>query len=81
MGIALEYISFDADIAYYRDLFGADLVMLLTLDAFIGGPACGLGYVSNPASADYAEVAFSVVDITCMLTGYTMTHEWGHNMG
>lgn len=65
------------DVHTLRDTHKADLVTLI--EDNIGG-ACGVAYVMSSVSANFASSAFSVVEADC-ISGYTLAHELGHNMG
>ena len=65
------------DVHIMRDTHKADLVTLI--EDNIGG-ACGVAYVMSSVSASFASSAFSVVEDDC-ISGYTLAHELGHNMG
>jgi hypothetical protein len=66
-----------ADARAYRDLYGADLVFMITDLPYI---YCGLGFL---AGDDWAtEYGFSIVHRNCSgSSSYTTQHEMGHNMG
>lgn len=61
-----------------RNQYGADMVSLLTGP---GGSACGLGYLNTSSTAYAAGSAFNVTMYSCAVGNYTMSHEFGHNMG
>jgi hypothetical protein len=65
------------DVHTLRDTHKADLVTLIGDNI---GNACGVAYVMSAVSAGFASSAFSVVDDDC-ISGYTLAHELGHNMG
>ncbi len=65
------------DVHALRNTHKADLVTLI--EDNIGG-ACGVAYVMSAVSAGFASSAFSVVEDDC-ISGYTLAHELGHNMG
>lgn len=75
----LQLISdgFMDEVHGWRDTYKADLVTLVEDD--LGG-VCGIGYVMHPVSASFARYAFSVTMDSC-ISGYTMAHEMGHNLG
>ena len=60
-----------------RNAHKADLVTLIEDNI---GDACGVAYVMSSVSANFANSAFSVVEDDC-ISGYTLAHELGHNMG
>lgn len=66
-------------VAALRDLYAADLVMLLIHPP--SPSACGIAYVQNTVSPAFAPSGYSVTDSACMSPGFTFAHELGHNMG
>lgn len=60
-----------------RNQYGADVVSLVVE----GGDACGIGYVLNTATGNFAGNAFNVVARECFVGNLTLAHEIGHNMG
>ena len=60
-----------------RNTHKADLVTLIEDNI---GDACGVAYVMDSVNANFAGWAFSVVEDDC-ISGYTLAHELGHNMG
>jgi hypothetical protein len=82
MSLALSRLRQPADgyldqIHDLRDQHGADMVALL-VDS---GSYCGIAYVMQTLSADFATKAFSVTKRTCAAGNLTFAHELGHNMG
>jgi hypothetical protein len=72
-----DTITYLEDARAYRELYGADLVFMVTDLPFI---YCGLGWVAGDAGDD--EYGFSVVQVNCTGAGeFTPQHEMGHNMG
>jgi hypothetical protein len=67
------------DVAALRDQHRADLVMLLVHPP--NGDFCGIAYVMTSVSTAFARSGVSVTDTSCVTPGFTMAHEWGHNMG
>ncbi len=68
-----------------RDEYNADLVSLIVSEAKPGS-SCGIAYVMNELSTNFATYAHNVValdyagpNLTC--SSLTMAHEFGHNMG
>lgn len=61
-----------------RDAYGADFVALITDTASSG--VCGIGYIMTNVSTGFNTSAFSVTRASCV-SGYTLVHELGHNMG
>jgi hypothetical protein len=61
-----------------RNQYGADMVSLLTGP---GGSYCGLGYLNTSSTAYSSGSAFNVTMYSCAVGNYTMSHEFGHNMG
>lgn len=61
-----------------RNQYGADLVSLI-----IGSPtsSCGIGYLNTSATSYSANSGFNVSLYSCVVSNYTMAHEFGHNMG
>lgn len=77
-----------ADVAWLRNVYGADLVSVIRPFSMAQGGLCGTAWVggSNGASiALYRNQAFSAVsdgrDGGYYCSGYTFAHELGHNMG
>jgi Metallo-peptidase family M12B Reprolysin-like/FG-GAP-like repeat len=60
-----------------RNTYGADFVTLLTT----GTDACGIGYVMQNVSTNFAPNAFNVTAWNCAGANLSMAHELGHNMG
>jgi hypothetical protein len=60
-----------------RNTHKADLVTLIEDNI---GDACGVAYVMDSVNANFSGWAFSVVEDDC-ISGYTLAHELGHNMG
>jgi hypothetical protein len=62
----------------YRNQYGADMVSLI-----IGTPtsSCGIGYLNTSNLTYSAGNAFNVSLYSCVVGNYTMSHEFGHNMG
>jgi hypothetical protein len=61
-----------------RANYGADLVQLVAEAGFF---ACGVGYQMIAVTPSFRDWAFSVVSRSCIPNGYSMQHEWGHNLG
>jgi hypothetical protein len=61
-----------------RDAQGADLVALVTATMTPG--VAGIGFLHSPQSPAFAAHAFSITWVQA-LSGFTMAHELGHNMG
>ena len=61
----------------WRNQYKADLVALV--EDNLGG-ACGVAYVMTNVNTGFAPWAFSVTQDSC-ISGYTLAHELGHNMG
>ena len=66
-------------VAALRDRYGADLVMLLVHPP--NGDFCGIAYAMTIVTPAFAPLGVSVTDTSCVTPGFTMAHEWGHNMG
>lgn len=61
-----------------RDTYHADLVSMVVEDYTY----CGLGWLlDNPGDTGFADYAFSLVSIYCLVGNYTLAHEMGHNQG
>lgn len=60
----------------WRDQVGADLVALISEST----DYCGMGYIMTFPDSGFAPFGFSAVFSSC-LTGLTLHHELGHNMG
>ena len=65
------------DVHTLRNTHKADLVTLIEDNI---GDACGVAYVMDSVNASFAGWAFSVAEDAC-ISGYTLAHELGHNMG
>ncbi|MEW6221467.1 MAG: M12 family metallo-peptidase [Thermodesulfobacteriota bacterium] len=85
---ALDALTDDSTAATLRNTYGADLVSLLRVYAGSGG--CGYGWIMTPEwlGAQFATLAFSVVEVRLQSegTGYycletSLAHELGHNLG
>ncbi len=61
-----------------RAAYGADLVALV---AEAGYFACGTAYLMTQVTPTFRDRAFSVVSRQCIINGYSMQHEMGHNLG
>lgn len=61
-----------------RDTYGADLVGLV-----IGSPtsSCGLGNLNSSPTNYSSNSAFTVTLYSCVVSNYSLAHEFGHNMG
>lgn len=55
----------------------ADMVLLLISNA----QSCGLSYLAQPPTAQFASKAFSVVNIGCATGNFSFGHELGHLQG
>ncbi|MBN1661913.1 MAG: fibronectin type III domain-containing protein [Anaerolineae bacterium] len=62
----------------WRNTYGADEVVLLVAD---GGGFCGISYMMDSVSSEFAAWAFAVVQLDCATGYYSFVHELGHNMG
>ena len=67
-----------ADVPGLRNGYGADLVMLFVRPS--QPDFCGIAFLMTSVSTAFAPSGYSVVDTRCV-TGYTVAHEIGHNMG
>ena len=73
----LDWVTNNSGVASLRNQYGADLVGFLVENP---GNLCGLGwYMANP-SPNFASRGFQVTRRNCM-GGWTVAHEFGHNMG
>lgn len=73
----LDWVTNNSGVASLRNEYGADLVGFLVENP---GNVCGLGwYMGNP-SKNFASRGFQVTRRNC-LGGWTVAHEFGHNMG
>ncbi|CAN0355754.1 unnamed protein product [Ascophyllum nodosum] len=76
--VVLSNLRENADVDDLRDLYGADLVHLVTdLGAGSGGGSCGRAVLPF---APFEGFAFGVVDPYCFFQ-FSHTHEIAHNMG
>lgn len=64
------------DVHSARDCTGSDLCALL-VDKM--DDACGIAYLLVDTTSSFAGSAFSVTDTECV-SGFTLAHEFGHNM-
>ncbi|MEZ5284720.1 MAG: fibronectin type III domain-containing protein [Vicinamibacterales bacterium] len=62
-----------------RDATGADLVQLVVGPA--SSNACGVAWLMQAVTTNFAPLAFSVVEYDCISPNYTFGHELAHNMG
>ncbi len=69
--------GFMDEVHAWRNTSKADLVALI--EDNLGG-ACGVAYVMTSVNTGFAPWAFSVTQDSC-ISGYTLAHELGHNMG
>lgn len=69
--------GFMDEVHAWRNTYNADLVALI--EDNLGG-ACGVAYVMTTVGSGFAPWAFSVTQDSC-ISGYTLAHELGHNMG
>lgn len=70
--------GFMDDVHALRNTYGADLVGLV-----IGSPtsSCGLGYLNTAPTNYSSNNAFTVTLRSCVVSNYSLAHEFGHNMG
>ncbi len=68
--------GFMDDVHGLRDTYAADLVMLLEVASYTGGQGYLFGGPSGSPS-----YGFSLTRVQQATSGYTVVHEWGHNMG
>ena len=76
-GSELSWLRNDNTVNSLRNLYGADLVSMLS--ATTGG--CGIGYVMRSPGTGFSESAYQVTKYTCAVGNLTMAHEFGHNLG
>jgi hypothetical protein len=62
-----------------RRAVAADLVQLVV--GTVAGGACGVAWVMQNVSVDFAPYAFSTTAYPCISPNYTFGHELAHNMG
>lgn len=65
-------------VASLRSTYGADLCALVTSTPT---NTCGLGYVNNNNTNYSANSGFCVGLYNCVVSNFTLAHEFGHNMG
>jgi hypothetical protein len=65
-------------VASLRSSYGADLCALVTSTPT---NTCGLGYVNNSNTNYSANSAFCVGIYSCVVSNFSLAHEYGHNMG
>ncbi|HSK13957.1 MAG TPA: M12 family metallo-peptidase, partial [Phnomibacter sp.] len=70
--------GFMDEIHGWRTQYGADMVALIVGSA---PGACGVGYLNSSPTAYSASSAFNVTLYSCAVGNYTLSHEFGHNMG
>lgn len=63
-------------VAALRNTVAADLVIFVVNDTAF----CGLGWVLSPYGTYFEHYAYSMVSRNC-LTGFSLAHETGHNLG
>ena len=68
----------NAQVAAWRNQYGADLVSMLVQD---GLGSCGIGYVMRSVGACFATSGFQVTASGCAVGNLSYAHEHGHNMG
>jgi hypothetical protein len=65
--------------AILRDVYGADLVVLVAAPA--SRLYCGIAWLMDTVGSEFERFGFSVVDEGCLSPTSTLAHELGHNMG
>jgi hypothetical protein len=70
-------VTSNSTVASWRNIYGADMVSLITSN---GGGYCGIGWLQQNPGAGFANYAFQVTALGC-LSNQTLAHEHGHNMG
>ncbi|NDJ52692.1 MAG: hypothetical protein GYB68_06360 [Chloroflexi bacterium] len=81
-GYDLDVVTDDNDgiideVHALRDQYKADLVVLIN-DV---QSACGIGWVPSSLAVANAPFGFSVVNMECAISNFSMQHEMGHNIG
>ena len=72
----LNWLSNDVGVLALRNLYGADLVSMISATT-----GCGIGYVMRSPGSGFSESAFQVTRYDCAVGNLTMAHEFGHNLG
>ena len=72
----LSWLRNDAGVLALRNLYGADLVSMISATT-----GCGIGYVMRSPGSGFSESAFQVTRYNCAVGNLTMAHEFGHNLG
>lgn len=72
----LSWLRADANVSYLRNLYGVDLVSMLTTTT-----GCGRGYVMTFPSSSFSSWAFQITRHNCAVGNLSMAHEFGHNLG
>jgi hypothetical protein len=70
--------GFMDDAIKQRNQVKADLVALIVED---GGPFCGISYIPEDPSLDYADFSVIVVARNCAVGNLSFAHEFGHILG
>ena len=73
----LDWVTANSTVASWRNTYAADMVSLITGN---GAGYCGIGWVQRNVGAGFANHAFQVTALSCLLNS-TLAHEHGHNMG
>ncbi len=84
LGIDLDAVTGTSDgqmdsLHSLRNSLGADLVQLVVANTI--PQACGVAWLMQSLSSNFATNAFSVTEYQCISPNYTFGHEMGHNMG
>jgi hypothetical protein len=78
-GTDLRWLRVDPAVANLRRTWGADMVSMM-----VGRmtDACGIGYLMSEGDVSpiFAPFAYTVVDLRCAVSNYTLAHELGHNL-
>ena len=72
----LNWLSNDVGVLALRNLYGADLISMISATT-----GCGIGYVMRSPGSGFSESAFQVTRYDCAVGNLTMAHEFGHNLG
>jgi len=84
LAVDLDHLTLNRDglmdiVHARREAAGADLVNMVVGTA--AGGACGVAWVMQTLSVDFAPYAFSVTAYPCISPNYTLVHEIAHNLG
>ncbi len=79
---ALNLLQYDGDgvmddVHTWREMYSADIVILLVSDV----QACGIAWLMETPSVTFENYAFGIVSTLCATGYYSFGHELGHMMG